>query len=228
MHSNDLLGNYLQHYFGYFGIFGCLIVCIAGIYTSLGYTGRSRERYSWLNHFISELGEVGVSSRATIFNISLIINGIILIPFMVGLGIEVKNIWGWLGIVAGVWVSISCMCVGLFPMNNLIPHTKAATSYFRGGLVTILIFNLAIFLQPNGHVQITKYTLIPGSLAFASYSLFLIIAARMATNPNQLNALDPSQIPERPRIWILTILEWLILFTSLAWFIVVSVSAITE
>jgi hypothetical protein len=228
MYLIDLIGNFFQHYFGYFSIFGCLIVIIASFYTSSAYKGRSLERYSWLNHFISELGEVGVSSRAQFFNMSLIINGIVLIPFMVGLGIEVRNIWGWLGILAGGWTAISCICVGLFPMNNLKPHIKAATSYFRGGLVTVLLFNLAILLQPNGQVQITKYALIPGILALASYSLFLIIAARMATDPNQLNALDPSQIPDRPRFWILTIIEWSNLFSTLAWFIVVAIYAITK
>ena len=135
---------FLIHNFCYFGLAGCLVVGLTTLYTSLGYTGKAQERYSPGNHFISELGEIGVSTRARIFNSGLIVGGATLIPFVIGLGLYLQDIWAKLGILAGLWTSIACVCVGLFPMNDISPHIKAAVAYFRGGLVTVLLFNLAI------------------------------------------------------------------------------------
>jgi hypothetical membrane protein len=50
---------------------GCII-------PSLRYKGRQGQRFSPLNHFISELGERNVSTYARVFNLSLVAAGIFL------------------------------------------------------------------------------------------------------------------------------------------------------
>jgi hypothetical membrane protein len=213
-----LLIAWLIQYSKYFGVTGCLIIILGVIIPGITYIGKKKERFSLLNHFISELGELGVSRNAPIFNLGLILGGILLIPFIIGLGLELDSVWGKFAILAGVWTSISAMCVGFFPMNNLEPHTKAAVSYFRSGLVTVLCFGLAIQLQPAGHLLIPKAAnLISLVTLFAFLSFLLLLNKRWGKDQN-LDALNPQLKKERPRIWILPLIEWLVYFCTILWF----------
>jgi len=65
---------------------GGLIVC-ASVITALTYHGTNGELYSPFNHFISELGQRGVSQLAPLFNIRLMIGGVLFALFMLGLGV---------------------------------------------------------------------------------------------------------------------------------------------
>ena len=76
----------LMETFRYCGMAGCVLLAIAVTWTALSYRGKRQETYSPFNHFISELGEVGVSRQAWVFNAGLIASGILLLPFMIGLG----------------------------------------------------------------------------------------------------------------------------------------------
>jgi hypothetical membrane protein len=215
---NCFMVTFLIHNFSYFGLVGCLVVGLTFVYTSLGYTGKAHERFSPGNHFISELGEIGVSTRARIFNSGLIIGGAILIPFVIGLGLYLQNTWAKLAILAGVWTSIACVCVGLFPMNDISPHIKAAVAYFRGGLVTVLLFNLAILFQPAGQVLVPEFALILGALAVVAYGSFLFLAGKMGGTEEPSSSLDPQHVPERPRFWLLPVVEWAVFLSTLIWF----------
>jgi hypothetical protein len=209
--------------FCYFGVIGCVVIGITTLYTSLGYTGKAQERFSAGNHYISELGEIGVSSRARVFNSGLMISGATLIPFVIGLGLYLQNVWAKLGILSGLWTSIACICVGLFPMNNMSPHIKAAFAYFRGGLVTVLLFSIAILLQPAGQNLIPGYALIPGALAVIAYSSFLFLSGKVNKTAESPASLDPQRIPERPRIWLLPMVEWAVFFSTIIWFFCIAV-----
>lgn len=52
----------------YFGLAGAALVAACSLAAALAYAGPDGEPYSLLNHFISELGEVGVSPLAWLFN----------------------------------------------------------------------------------------------------------------------------------------------------------------
>lgn len=214
---NPLL-SFLVSFFKYFGLAGTVIILLAVIYSALGYQGRRQERYSLLNHFISELGEVGVSARAWVFNGAMIAAGLLLIPFIIGLGLVLGNVWGILSILAGLWAAISCSLVGVFPMNNLGPHSKAAISYFRGGLVMVVLFAVAIWLQPAGEVAVAGYANIFSLLAVAAYATFLVLLGRKpAKTEEAAPSFDPAAIPERPRFWLLPALEWAVFFSTVLW-----------
>ena len=205
----------------YFGIFGCLVILLGALLTALAYRGRRGERFSPLNHFISELGERGVSDLAHIFNFGLILGGLLLIPFLAHLGLRLNSIPGWLGCLAGWWTAFSSMAVGFLPMNDLEPHTRAAMSYFRGGLATVVLVGLAILLQPAGRVVIPRKASIISLLAVSDYATFLILL-RKKWDPDALNPLDPNSETERPRFWLLTFMEWLVFFSTMLWFLVMA------
>ena len=67
------------------GVIGPIVVAGCTAATALAYRGRDGERYSPLNHWISELGEPGVSRRAAIFNAGAVAGGTCLAVFMASL-----------------------------------------------------------------------------------------------------------------------------------------------
>ena len=223
MATINLLLSVLTSTFRYFGLAGCIIISIAVTVSALGYRGKQQEAYSALNHFISELGEVGVSPHAWVFNAGMILAGISLAPFVVGLGLAIDDLWAKLGIAAGLWAAVSCTCVGIFPMNNITPHMKAAISYFRAGLVTVLLFGMAILSQPVGNQVISRSAVIASLVAVAAYASFLILMTLRKITHQVGENLDPEKIPERPRVWVLAALEWVVFFTTILWFFSVAV-----
>ena len=205
-----------EHVLNLLGMAGSGIVILAIFYTAWIYRGKNLQRYSILNHFISELGEVGISKGALLFNVSLVIGGILLLPFIVHLGLLYKSILGWLGVVAGIVTAGGVTAVGFFPMNNLKPHGHAAMAFFRGGLLMVLFFGLAILFQPAGEVVVPRETSILSLVALASFGSFLYLLTSKKDS-KQEESLDPEFLPERPRFWILPFLEWLVFFSTIFW-----------
>jgi hypothetical membrane protein len=209
----------------YSGLLGSTVILVAVALTSLLYVGRQQERYSVFNHAISELGEVGVSRLANLFNGGLIVGGFIFIPFMIGLGLRLDSIWAKLGLLAGLGASGGCIAVGFLPMNRLEAHGRAAITFFRLGLVTILLFTMAIFAQPAGHTVVPLAANIFGGLAVSAYTVFLVLlSAQKPPLADTEEMPDPAGLPERPRFWIVAIAEWTVFLTTLLWFLAVSLA----
>ena len=61
------------------GFLGKAILMLGSLITTVPYRGKEGEPYSILNHFISAIGEVGVSRLAPVFNASLIVGGLVLV-----------------------------------------------------------------------------------------------------------------------------------------------------
>ena len=199
------------------GFSGTGLVVLAVLYPSLVYRGKSGERYSLLNHYISELGELGVSRAAWIFNSCLLLAGLVMLPYVIGLGIAFGSLLGWLGTAAGIIAVLGVAAVGVFPMNNMKAHTIAAVTFFRAGLVMVFFFGMAIFFQPAGKVLIPQSANLLSLLAFLSYGAFLALPLVGKKEQRPANNLDPQQEPERPRIGALPALEWLVFFSTIVW-----------
>jgi hypothetical membrane protein len=194
------------------GIFGTALILL-GIFISLvSYRDLQNSRYSPLNHFISELGEVGVSRASWVFNLGLILGGLSLVPFLFELGSSFRSLLGWFGTLFGIIAAVSVTGVGLFPMNNLKAHTRVAVTYFRAGLIMILFFGLAILFQTSGRQIVTPAANLLSIFAYLAYLAFLSLAPAVSRKQADSNPLDPARLPERPRFWLLPILEWLVFF----------------
>src|SRR5437868_2966238 len=103
--------------------FAVPIVLLGGtVLTAASFIGRNEEPFSIRDHFISELGEVGTSQLAQLFNATLMASGAIVVGFMVGLGLHIANRWAIAAASLGIISGVSCMLVGVIPMNNLPPH----------------------------------------------------------------------------------------------------------
>ncbi len=202
------------------GLAGSLVILAGVLLPALVYRGKEGERYSITRHFISELGEPGVSRLAVVFNISLIIAGLLFLLMLIGVGLDMRTAWGYVAMAAGIVTAVACVFVGIFPMNNIKPHTVAAMSYFRFGLATVLLFSIAIVLQPAGDRVIPLYALAFGVLSVAAYATFLIYAGNIAKKQRE-NVLDTEKVLVRPRFWWMPFLEWLVLISTILWFLVI-------
>lgn len=201
-----------------------VVVLVAGMMISaLAYRGKQGERYSMLNHFISELGEVGVSRLARVFNISMVLAGVLFVPMMIGLGFLLDTPWAKMGMVAGLVAAVACICIGFFPMNIIKPHTTAALTYFRSGLVTVLLFTIAIFAQPGGERIIPFWVTTFGFISALLYAAFLLLPEWNKKGGETNNeVLDPADQPERKRFWRLPFIEWLVFLSTILWFLVIA------
>jgi hypothetical protein len=81
------------------------------------YNGQAGEKYSVLNHFVSELDEVHVSRGAKIFNGGLITAGALFYPCTLGLRFSVPNPWTKFEMIAGIWTAVWLLLIGVLPMN---------------------------------------------------------------------------------------------------------------
>lgn len=211
----------------WFAMAGSGVLIVTALYAGLIYRGKVGERYSPLNHFISELGEVGASRGARIFNGGLIASGLLLIPFFVGLGLALHTLLGWVATASGIGSAVACALVGCFPMNNLKPHTLVAVAFFRLGLLTMVLFGASLLLQPSARAILPRWLGVAGLLGALSYASFLFsfkpkpreIASGMGTPTDSENPLDPSWQMDRTRVWRLAVLEWAIFGVNVLWFL---------
>jgi hypothetical protein len=215
--------NFLLQNYPYFGWVGSLVMLTGCLITVQPYRGRTGERYSLLNHFISELGEIGVSRAAGVFNAGLILGGLLYLPFITGLGLTLHSWVGYIGMAAGLIAALSSIFVGIYSMDRLTPHRVAAMTFFRAGLLTVLFFTLAVFLQPAGQHVIPLVVNIFGILAIVSYAAFLVIVSQKTDKHGEENyLLDPKEKKVRPHFWRTPFLEWMLFFSTIAWFLCVA------
>ena len=200
------------------GYIGIAIISIGSLITAIFYKNIIGERYSLLRYFISELGEVGISKLAFVFNWGLIISGIPIIIFMFGLGLRFKTILGYISSAVGIYASINYLLVGVFPMDvNIEAHIFTAMSYFYGGMLAIILFSITIFLD--------KKSILPKYVGWLGIGVAGIFASFLFLPLNSMQAgefsLDPT-ISARPNIWWLAFFEWLVFFGVLLWIGLVS------
>ena len=218
-----MIQKFLHRNYVYFGLAGATLVLLCSLVVALFYIGPSGEPYSPLNHFISELGEVGVSPLAWLFNLGLIAGGLLLIPFCIGLGL---NLPGWIskvGLIAGLVTALSLAGIGFFPMNNLPPHISVAQIYFRSGLATLTIFGLAIVLQPKEQATLDRRASLASLVAGACYASFILYMS-FSPLPGGTDALDPNFRSGRPFVWPLAVMEWVVFFSTILWFVAIALA----
>ncbi len=201
-----------------FSLAGSLIALLGVIISGIAYRGKLGERYSPLNHYISELGEVGVSRLAWVFNVSLILTGLCLLPACLSLGFLFPGFWAKLAMAAGIVAAISVSLVGVFPMNNLKAHSFVAMSYFRSGLVMVILFTLVVIFQKEPTVMPRLFALVgvPAILAYASFLIYGPIHDKTVEE-----GVNPLEQP-RPRVWWIAFIEWTVFFTTIPWFLVMA------
>jgi len=202
------------------GSIGVIIALIGVIVPSLVYRGTKGQKYSFLNHYISELGEVGVSRFAWVFNLGMILSGACIVIASLTLGLIMKGFWAKAGLVTGVATGIALSMVGVFPMNQMKNHSTAAIAFFRGGLLMVLFFSFAMGLQSGENPIVPRALGLVGLIPVLAFGVFLGLM-RTVRNENH-EALDTAEL-DRPRVWKFAVSEWSIFFSFILWIQVVSI-----
>lgn len=202
---------------GFLGVFvGLIGVLIPG----LVYSGTKGERYSFLNHFISELGEVGVSRFAWVFNLCMILCGICIAVASLSLGTILLGFWAKAGMLLGVIAGLALAFVGVFPMNKARGHMISALAFFRTGLLMVLLFSLSIVLHAEETLAIPRWLGLVGVFPVLAFGVFLGLMWNVREEVH--NPLSPEGF-DRPKVWKFAVSEWMIYFSLILWILVFAV-----
>ena len=188
-------------------ITGLLAVLIFTIFTFISvalYPTPYNPLYNWL----SNLGNINFNPiGAYFFNWGCILAGITLIPFFAGLyswkPMEIySKILLVLGILLGIFASISLIMVGIFPETHITQHMLAAAGVFGSLFIIIILLNLALFRNPKFIRTVAYY-------GFFAIIVNLIFKYMLSDNKDILGVFNPTvPIPG---------LEWASVFASLAY-----------
>jgi len=201
------------------GLVSVLALLIGSLIAGFSYRGKDGERYSPLNHFISELGEEGVSAKAGWFNISLMVSGLSLLVACISLGLILPGLLSRIAGVIGALCALSLTLVGLFPLNLYKQHTASAMAFFRAGLAMLILFTVVIITQAEGAVRIPRFYGLAGAPAIAAFACFLSLTLRRG---KEAKALEAPAEKARPRVSGLSIAEWAIFLSMALWFAVLA------
>lgn len=166
--------------------------------------------YSPLYEWLSNLGNVNFNPiGAAFFNWGCIITAIILMPFFAGL-YRWNPVKKWakvlliLGIILGIFASISLIGVGVFPETNLQMHILAASGVFGSLFIIIILLSIALFKHEK-FMPIVAYWGIIAVLITLSFQIVLML-------PQFSDALGNFH-PKTP----VPGMEWAAVFASLIW-----------
>lgn len=185
-----------------------MLLVAVGI-TMKAYTGWRGERFSVINHFVSELGSK-VSIRAPLFNAALTVASILFIPLAVGLTGRFR---GWQRFVFGLLVFAVVASIGLlgfFPTSRIKGHLALAFVFFLSAL--------GLFLFTAMVTLFSRQPILPKWIALVSF---------LAATPFGILGVVPrdrlwTMITDhthfvRPDFWPLAIVEWMCFFMITVW-----------
>lgn len=207
----------MKKYYAWSGVIGPLLIGLGIIISALAYIGSQGQSYSFLNHFVSELGEIGVSDLAAIFNGGLILGGICNLIFMIYLASQFS---GWIRYLLAILGAATALCgtlVGVFPMNDLDYHLFVALGFFNLGLLVALIYSL-IFLFKKDHL-FPRWLAVPGLLNTAAFFIFNNFPPQFEEGIEFQDGMA-GLFSNRPAFIPLAMMEWIVILGILFLFLI--------
>jgi hypothetical membrane protein len=116
---------------------GSIAIILAGaLAAAIQFKGFTGERYSPLNHFISELGEISVSRFAWSYNLGIVVGGLGLGLFLILVSPALTGRFRVAFAAVSAVAAVSGPLCGLFPMDYHATHRLVSDVFFlSGGLV---------------------------------------------------------------------------------------------
>jgi hypothetical membrane protein len=204
----------------------CALVFIeGGVALSLrGFSGMKQERYSILNHFVSEGGDRRFAPHKTLFAIALIVGGVMFAPFTIGIALILPRIPAILIGVDGVFCSVSCCLVGIFPEDKEKMHFSVAACFFVGMGVLLLLLVVTYFFGLLG--MFPAWVIVPSLVTLVLFVAFIVdtlsIPKWELDLTNRPWDSDPEHRPNgRPRFWRNPFLEWCSFIALAVWLAII-------
>lgn len=195
------------------GFVGSAFFVVAAIVSAGFYMGSQNEPFSPLNHWVSELGELGVSRLALVFNVGLFVGGLALALFFAALGLIRRSRLASVYVLVGVVAGISGALVGVFPMNNRGIHIVMALGFFVLGWVAVGLASLDVWRRPEQ--RFSRWLPALGAITVAVFLMFLSV---------YIPYLYTGTGSDRPGFSIATVLEWLVLTGIIGWVLTASMT----
>lgn len=196
------------------GLLGSTAIAGTTVIAGIAYRGIDGEPYSPLNHYVSELGEVGVSSLAAVFNSGLIVGGLCFAVFMVGLGGARGGIGGVTDGAIGAIAGLAGTGVGIFPMNDHDRHVLATFLFFNLGWLAIALASVDILARPDPGF--------PARLAVLGLAVVAAFIGFIGVVWASSNSAMTSAGVRRPAVDAVTVFEWAAIAGILIWTFVMS------
>lgn len=198
------------------GLTTCFILYSVIIIAAIPYVGQQGESYSVFNHFISELGSTIHSKYHYIYNTGIIIASVGFGAFTLGLGAYSNTKLSKIAVWVGLASSALCIGVGLVPEDHRVPHLILAFSFFCLMALATTIFSWSIWREEAN--PFPRHTAVHGFMVPLSFVLFICM-------PKDLMAVKRIEGPlfNRPDIWWLPFLEWVIFVALTSWILAVSI-----
>lgn len=192
------------------------IILITGIYLSkISYIGIHGETYSFLNYFISELGWRKYAPSSQYFNWGLVVSCVFCMPLFCALGCHIRTRLGYAAMLCGISMLGAGAAVGLLPADNPTPHIIAALIFFWLYLFTMVLFTMAFAPPWNKTPSIPM--MIAGIVCCVVAVAFLVFLSGDRDIHAAVKAIKGLGNFQRPQIWWLAILEWLIAVSGSLW-----------
>jgi len=223
--ANKISSSQLKRFGQWSGIIGPLSISLGILISGLGYIGVQGQHYSPLNHFVSELGQVGVSDLALAFNLALILGGIFNTGFLVYLAFQVQNWTRYPLLVLGSLASIFGALVGIYPMNYIDQHIFVALTFFDLGLIIALLYSL-VFLFGKNH-PFPRWLAIPGLFNTAAFLIFINFPPQFEKGVEFQDGMG-GLLLNRPDIIPLAIMEWIVISGIIFWFLIMGIYLVSS
>jgi hypothetical membrane protein len=196
------------------GLAGIAVIVVGMVISGVVYAGSLGEPYRLANHFVSELGEIGVSALAVAFNVGLVIGGIGIVTFVVGLVGRLEGWFRWVLGAVGVLTGAFGALVGVFPMNDFATHVVVANGFFYPGLATMLLFSG--YVLASRHRELPRWIAIPGFTAAGALFAFLFLGNAIEGLVNG-GGPPPDLGSNRPDVWVSALFEWVAIGAVMVW-----------
>ncbi|HXF64589.1 MAG TPA: DUF998 domain-containing protein [Caldilineaceae bacterium] len=206
----------LTYLCGFTGVGIILVTCLIAASTFRSPTGLP---YSFLNRDISALGEPDFSELAYVFNWGLRIGGLFLVGFMVALRRYVDHPSFSIALAPGILAAVGVVLVGIFPAPERAYHRGAASIVFFSSLITFTLL-IAAFIW-GAQDKLDRRLVIPTGVVLLAIGSFLIVPHYLYENPYVAFFVGPPG-PDRPIVWLPSLLEWVAFSLVAVWVVVVS------
>lgn len=200
------------------GIAAFCIVVTGAILSAWFFSGRTGEHYSFLNHFISELGNTKYSGHAYFFNNGMMLAGLPIAFFMVGIYTLLKSRIRYTFLITGLITGVLCTLVGYYSSDRFDIHIKIAMAQFNTMLFSSLLFSIAV-LREGSSSYFARWVAYAGALPV------LLIAIFLSMNYTFRDDIKSGHIHyilyHRPAFWAVPFTEWMVFFSLIVWILLI-------
>jgi hypothetical membrane protein len=194
---------------GTLGLVSVGVILAGMIVTAIPYKGFDGEAYSPLNHFISELGEIGASHLAWVFNLGIVLGGLGLGTFLLLVSRQLDGRFRSAMTAVSVVAGAGGIAVGIYPMDYPTVHLVASLTFFLSGWITAAIFS--VWQLRRQRPGFTRLLVLPAALNVCVSWVFIVVYGGWRPGSGD------GRIIDRPDFWSVPALEWASLLTLLLW-----------